>query len=94
MSVFDAVKGVLRDRGDKRKSEEIVGNLVENPKVVERDGSAERVLVFHLDSRPDVEFHQIDRALASKRRRGDRVKVHCRMTGDGVADVDWMEVAA
>ncbi len=94
MSVFDAVKGVLGDRRDKRKSEEIVGRLVENPKVVEREGASERMLVFHLDSRPDVEFRQVDRALASKRKRGDRVKVHCRMTGDGVADVDWMEVAA
>ncbi len=94
MGVFDAVKGVLGDRKDKRKSEEVVGRLIENPKVVEREGTAERILVFHLDSRPDVEFRQVDRALASKRRRGDEVKVHCRMNGDGVAEVDWMELAA
>ncbi len=94
MSVFDAVKGVLGSKGDKRKSEEIVGTLVENPKVVDQAGTAEKILVFHLDSRPDVEFHQVDRALATKRKRGDRVKVHCRLNGDGIADVDYMENVA
>lgn len=94
MSVFDTVKGVLGDRRDRRKSEEIVGTLVDNPKLVEGVGTAEGILVFHLDSRPDLEFRQADPSLATKRRRGDRVKVHCQVTGDGVADVEWMEVAA
>ncbi len=93
MSVFDSVKGVLGDRRGRAKSEEIVGTLVENPKLVEGARDSERVLVFHLDSRPDLEFRQVDRALATKRRRGDRVKVHCRVSSS-VADVDWLENAA
>ena len=92
MSLFGAVRGALGDRKD--KSEAIEGTLVDNPKLVDGDGAAGRILVFHLDSRPDLEFREVDRPLVTKHRRGDRVKVHCRLAGNGVADVDWMEMVA
>jgi hypothetical protein len=91
MRVFDLLKSVI---GNDRVEHELVGTIVEGPTTVGNDGSADQILVFRLDSRPDIEFHQEDRPLASRRRRGDRVLVHYSMDEGGVAKVSWMESAA
>jgi len=90
VGVFDVFK---RKGGNGPKDQEIVGSIVEGPTPVKSDDSAPAVLVFRLDSRPDLEFRQVASPLAPKRRRGDRVKVHCRLNDGNVATVDWVEKA-
>ncbi len=85
------IAGLLkRFVGKAQPSQEIVGHIVEGPTVVD-DGSSPAVQVFRLDSRPELEFRQVVSSLAATRRRGDRVKVHCRLDGAGVAFVECVE---
>ena len=90
MGVIDLFRDIV---GSRQKDEEILGTIVERPTVVENEGSSPQVLVFRLDSRPDLVFHQVVRALAPERKRGDRVRVHCHVNGDDTALVEWIEKA-
>ena len=89
MAISDLIRGVF---GAKQRDEEITGTIVDKPAIVEAKDSTQ-VLVFKLDSRPDLVFHQPITALASDHKRGDRVKVHCHLDGTGTAVVDWVEGA-
>ena len=90
MAISDLFRSVF---GEKQHEEEIAGVIVENPATVESADASSQVLVFRLDSRPDLVFHQPIRPLAPEHKRGDRVKVHCRLDGVGTALVDWIEAA-
>jgi hypothetical protein len=90
MGITDLFRGVF---GEKQHEEEITGVIVEGPALVENGDSLPGVLVFRLDSRPDLIFHQVVKALVPDRKRGDKVRVHCRMNGDDTALVDWVERA-
>ena len=90
MGVLDVFRKIGGDGG---QDQEIVGTIVEGPTPAGNGGSSPQVLVFRLDTRPDLEFRQVVSPLAAKRRRGDRVKVHCRLNGKGVVTVDWIEKA-
>ena len=89
MGIADLFKSIVG--GKQQQEEEIVGVILEGPTPVESGDSSPRTLVFRLDSRPDLVFHQVERALAPTRKRGDRVKVHCHMDGKGTAIVEWIE---
>ncbi len=90
MGVLDVFRKIGGDGG---QDEEIVGSIVEGPTPAGSAESSPQVLVFRLDSRPDLEFRQIVSPLAPRRLRGDRVKVHCRLNGKSVVTVDWIEKA-
>ncbi len=91
MGMLDSFKKI---GGGKQQDLEIVGTIVEGPTPA-GDGSTDKyTVVFRLDTRPDLEFRQVVSALAPKRRRGDRVKVHCRLNGSKVVTVEWVEKAA
>ncbi len=90
MGVFDVFRRIGRDGG---QDQVIVGSILEGPTPVESEGSSREVIAFRLDSRPDLEFRQVVSPLAPKRRRGDRVKVHCHLDSESVVTVDWVEKA-
>ncbi len=90
MSVIDRLRSI---GGRGQKNEEILGTIVEGPTVVAGHDSSPDTLVFRLDARPELKFRQMMRALSSERKRGDRVRVHCHVNGDGTALVDWIEKA-
>ena len=92
-SIVDWVKGMVGAGG--QPEDEVTGTIV--TKAIVRgpspngDHSSPDTLTFRLDSRPELEFRQAARALAPVRQRGDRVKVYCRIEGDGTATVRWVE---
>lgn len=88
MGLVELIRSIV---GDGTREEEIVGTIVEGPSVEKNGNASDGVLVFRLDSRPDLEFRQEIRPLAPTRQRGDRVKVHCTVTGDDKAIVAWIE---
>ena len=69
---------------------EVVGSIIDQPVVVRDSGNGAEALVFHLDSRRELEFRQPVSALSASHKRGERVKVTCHLEG-GVAIVDWIE---
>jgi hypothetical protein len=91
MAISDLFKGVFGEK--KAREEVIVGEIVEGPALLESADSSPKALVFRLDSRPDLVFHQPVRPLATEHKLGDRVKVHCHPDGLGKALVDWVERA-
>lgn len=91
MAISDLFRGVLG--GAKEREEEITGVIIEGPALVEDADATQEVLVFRLDTRPDLVFHQPVRPLATEHKRGDRVKVHCHPDGVGTVLVDWVERA-
>lgn len=90
MAIANLFKGVF---GGNQRDEEVLGTIVDGPSLVEAADSSAQLLVFRLDSRPGLEFHQPVRPLATEHKRGDRVRVHCHQDGVGTALVDWVERA-
>ncbi len=90
MSMF----GVFKRMSGSGKEQEIVGSIVEEPSLIQENSVGPATLVFRLDSRPDLVFHHPVSPLAARRRRGDRVKVHCKLNGGNVVQVDWIEKAS
>jgi hypothetical protein len=91
LSIADLIKRVSGRSGS--PAQEVVGSIVDPPTVSHDGPGGTDVLVFRLDSRPDLVFRQPVRALAGSHKRGDRVKVNCRPDGNGTAVVEWIEKA-
>lgn len=87
MGIGGLLKGILG--GGQSASMEAEGSLIAKPEVVEREGSP-RIMVFRLDTMPDLEFHQEISPLAAEHHKGDQVKVHYQLVG-GIGQVEWVE---
>ena len=86
MSIKDLFTGIVDRRPQPM---EIVGTIVDGPTVVEGRDASRQTLVFRVDAQPDLEFRQEVTPLTVKHRRGDRVRIHYQVNGNGVATVDW-----
>ncbi len=77
--------------GEKQPVEQIVeGALIETPTLVKDPAYQGGLIVFHLDTRPELEFRQERTFLTPDRKKGEHLKVHCQIS-DGVARVSWIE---
>ena len=75
------------------RTREMVGTIVEGPILVKTVSASRSKLVFRLDRQPELEFRQVVGPLTPERRSGDRIRVHYRIDGDGIALVEWTERA-
>ncbi len=91
MTVLEFLRSIIGSNG--HREEVIVGVITEGPIMVKSDGSPSEILIFRLDSCPELEFHQAVRPLSPQRKTGDRVKVHYEKVSDRLAMVDWVERA-
>ena len=83
---------MFRGKSQQKKLDEVIeGVIVAAPTTLSTGGSDMKTMIFRLDSRPDLEFRQPITPLAAVRHRGERVKVHCHVNGDGSAQVVWVE---
>ncbi len=83
--------GFFRRSNDVRGQEQAIeGAIIDVPTTTSEEGQPS-TLRFHLDSRPDLEFWQVDSPLTPRRRRGDRVRVHCRLNGSSTVKAEWVE---
>lgn len=87
MGFVSFLRGVMRAEDPTTYVE---GTIVDAPTRIDADGAADRVFTFRLDTCPELQFRHALSAIASERRRGERVRVHYRMAGK-VADVHWVE---
>ena len=87
MSIISFVRGVI---GAEEPTTYVEGTIVDGPSTVDGDGKTSHTIAFRLDTVPDIQFQQALSALAPKRQRGDRVRVHYRMK-ETIGAVDWVE---
>jgi hypothetical protein len=88
MGIANLLKGIVRRPAPLL---EIEGTIAEGPTVVEGKGTSHEIVVFRLNTNPDLEFRQELGPLSIHHRHGDRVRVQYQKEDTGVARVNWIE---
>ena len=90
MGISDIVKRILGGKAEPPLLE-AVGSISDRPTLAADGDSGGKVLSFHLESRPGLEFRQAVSALAAEHKRGDKVKVSYRLDSGGAAVVELIQ---
>ncbi len=70
---------------------EATGTIVHRPILSRGVATEGDVVIYRLDSAPELVFRQTVGHLAAHRKRGDRVRISYRLNGGNTAIVDWVE---